>query len=358
MITLEASELTFRFPEVHEKAACSISFQRTLRIPDDEDFYPTPPGFGGFPLRHVDDYERRLPDEWLRRGGLMLPMYQAEALWLGFKGKYPFAVKVATGKICAVSGRKWVQSLNRRPQDYVALPLQPWLDGYCVDKGMIRQFVAMPLGDGYSVEEQLTGAAEHGGLQIMAWPMKREVYELYEQKRRDRRKLLEVRDSAAMSADSAPAPAMLRQPRHTRKMSPRYRPRPEQSGLAPGGRMRQKIHYDRYGLDAWDQRHSSRCFVGIVNSRQWQAVTGEPPPAKPPTALDYAHEGLPWFDFYGELEPLEATETLKGVSSVAATGEKKGDAPLPENDSIAVDNVIELGASRPARADSRVREMP
>ena len=57
------------------------------------------------------------------------------------------------------------------------LPKQPWLDGYCVEKGVIRQFVAMPLGEGYTVEEQLTGAAQHGGLQIVAYPMKRERYE-------------------------------------------------------------------------------------------------------------------------------------------------------------------------------------
>ncbi len=29
---------------------------------------------------------------------------------------------------------------------------------------MIRQFVAMPLGEGYTAEEQLTGEAQHGGL--------------------------------------------------------------------------------------------------------------------------------------------------------------------------------------------------
>ena len=39
------------------------------------------------------------------------------------------------------------------------------LDGYCVGKGISRQFVAMPLGEGYTAKEQLSGAAEHGGLQ-------------------------------------------------------------------------------------------------------------------------------------------------------------------------------------------------
>jgi hypothetical protein len=52
MITLEDDRLIFRFPEVHPEAECSIHFQRTLRIPDDERDYPLPPGLGAFPLRH------------------------------------------------------------------------------------------------------------------------------------------------------------------------------------------------------------------------------------------------------------------------------------------------------------------
>ena len=45
-------------------------------------------------------------------------------------------------------------------------------------------------------------------------------------------------------------------------------PAPHEMGLAPGARMRQPI-YDDYGLDAWDERHTSRCFVTIANSMQW-----------------------------------------------------------------------------------------
>ena len=62
MITLEHDCLVFRFPEVHKDARCAIEFQRTLRIPDDGLEYPLPPGMGGFPLRHLDDYARRVPD--------------------------------------------------------------------------------------------------------------------------------------------------------------------------------------------------------------------------------------------------------------------------------------------------------
>src|SRR5215469_15329305 len=184
MITLEANRLVFRFPEVHPDATCTIEFQRTLRIPDDGKDYPLPPGFGTLPLRHLDDFARRMPEKWLARGGVIMPMSQAEAMWINFGRRgddyddgYPFAVKIATGKINAVTGEGWVDHLNGGPQDYVVLPTQPWLDGYCVEKGVIRQFVAMPLCEGYSAEEQLTGAGEHGGVQIIVHPMKAARYE-------------------------------------------------------------------------------------------------------------------------------------------------------------------------------------
>ena len=337
MITLDSDRLTFRFPDVHPHATCTIDFQRTLRIPDDANDYPLPPGLGSFPLRHVDDYASRLPDPWRRRGGVLLPMHQAEAMWLSFgcASGYPSAVKVATGKICAVTADAWAERLNRDPQDYLVVPEQPWLDGYCVEKGLIRQFVAMPLGAGYTVEEQLTGAAEHGGLQVIAFPMKRERYE---EMRREEAKHRMVYDLEPDVAYSPPTESAM--------------------GLAPGGRMRQEIYDDPYGLDAWDQRHASRCFVRIVNSRQWQAITGERPPTQPPTAAQYAEAGLPWFDYYRDLDAVEATDTLKNISSVAAMAATKADAPLPANETISPGNVIPLGSRRPAPRRRQVREMP
>jgi len=76
MITLEKDRLVFSFPEVHEDARLDITFQRTLRIPDDDRTYPLPPGLGNFPLRHVDDFADRVPANWRPRGGVMLPMFQ------------------------------------------------------------------------------------------------------------------------------------------------------------------------------------------------------------------------------------------------------------------------------------------
>jgi hypothetical protein len=180
MITLEGDSLTFRFPEVHDHAETAIHFQRTLRIPDDGRHYPLPPGLGAFPLRHVEDYAARVPADWRERCGVMMPLYQAEAMWISFGGwrrfggGYPCAIKIAAGKINAVSGKPWKPELDASERDYVVVPEQPWLDGFSVAKDVIRQFVAMPLGSGYTVEEQITGKAEHGGLQIIVYPMQKE----------------------------------------------------------------------------------------------------------------------------------------------------------------------------------------
>ena len=326
-VYLDRDTLAFHAEDVHPHARFTLEFQRTLRIPDDGRDYPLPPGFGRFPLRHVEDHAARLPDSWVARGGVMLPMYQAEAMWIAFSGSgYPFAVKIAAGKINAITGEAWSQTLDGAPQDYVVLPKQPWLDGFCVGKGLVRQFVAMPLGAGYSAEEQLTGLAEHGGIQIVVYPAERQVYERLQAKRAKRSRLFACYRDTAMDMAEPAAVSM---------------------ALAPGGLMRQQIYDDPHGLSAWDQSQSSRCFVHLLNSAQWQAVTGKPTPTKPPTAQDYTKAGLPWFSYYDEsARALGGSRKLAGLDSVAAKGVKKGEKPLPENDPVKPKRVFSLWRRR------------
>ena len=314
MVELKHDELHFSFPEVHEHARLSTEFQRTLRIPDDGKTYPLPPGLGAFPQRHVDDFRSRVPSSWREHGGVMMPMYQSEALWLRFSSFYPFAVRIAAGKIDAVSGKAWAPGLHRDPQDYVIVPEQPWLDGFCVEKGVIRQFVAMPLGSGYSVEEQLTGKAEHGGIQIHVYPIRPEHYH----PRLDKWMFAAcyMEETAAM-------------------------------GLAPGGKMKQEIFADERPLEVWDTAHSSRCFVHLANSLTWRAITGENPPTTPFTAKEYTNAGLPWFDYYGgDLEALEGSPELAKAKSVVELAIEKDEVALPENESVTPERVIQLRKRR------------
>jgi hypothetical protein len=332
MIELLNDALVFRFPEVHPDAELCIDFQRTLRIPDDDKTYQLPPGLGRFPLRHVDDHARELPAAWNDRGGVMLPMYQAEALWINFhsptvddRAAYPFVVKIAAGKINAVTGEAWEEGVHRDPQDYVVVPSQPWIDGYCVELGLIRQFVAMPLGAGYTAEEQITGEASWGGIQVAAYPMKREVFERrFPKTRAERRRRVmdELMDEPVVSATMTGGGEM---------------------GLGAGGRMHQKIYDDDYDFSDWDLRSTSRCFVHLANSMIWREITGSKPTTIPPTAKEYTRYGLPWFDYYSENPAVDGSRKLAALKTVGEIGKQKGELPLPENASVDPHKVVHLG---------------
>ena len=353
MVELRGDELTFSFPEIHEHAVCSLEFQRTLRIPDDDGEHFLPPGLGAFPLHHVDDYTDRVPDGWRQHGGVFMPMYQAEALWLRIRAhtRYPMAVMVAAGKVDALTGEPFSNALTAKPQNYLVTPDQPWLDGFCVEKGLVRQFVAMPLGEGYTAEEQLTGAAEHGGLQIVVYPMKAARYEAklleerrafekaQEEKRRAFEKALEDERRAFEKAleegrdwwlwphGALDGPVMY--------AANTFGPPVESMGLAPGGRMRQELYKDQYGFEAWEQTVRSRCFVHLLNSAQYRTVTGYAPPHEPPTAADYTKAGLPWFDYYdADRTALEGAQRLAGLDSVAARQARQGKPALDAGSSV------------------------
>lgn len=160
----------------------TLSFQRTVRVADNQETNNLPPSLGTFPLYRVEEYVNTLPEAMTAKGGFFFPMYQREAMWINFTSPSTFAVKIYVGGVNAVSGepaRETATSMRRRLermkknqniQDYVVVPEQLWLDGIASSGGTVKQFVAMPLGSGYSVELQLTGAEVIGGLQIEVIP--------------------------------------------------------------------------------------------------------------------------------------------------------------------------------------------
>lgn len=335
MPTLEQDDIVFRFPEVQEEVRFSIDFQRTLRIPDSEKTYSLPPGLGRFPVRHVQDHEDSLPEHTTSRGGVILPMWQSEAMWLNFLNlglsrdlDFPVAIKIAAGKINAVTGGTWSADLNRDPQDYVVSPNQPWLDGFAVERGVIRQFVAMPLGDGYSVEEQLTGEPEWGGLQISVMPLKKHIWlamrEKWEKQQRGQMFSRYENNSELMPEEAS---AMLC----------------ESMGLGGGGRMHQSIEEDPFNLDDWDQDLAQRLFITLVHAKDWKSVTGEPAPNHPPTAMQYTEAGLPWFDYYGsDHSALLGSKILGEVKSVGALHKAFTGADQPDSQDINTGKPVEI----------------
>jgi hypothetical protein len=53
-----------------------ISFRRTVRVPDTSATSFLPPDLGAFPLYKVQDYDNKLPQTMVSKGGLFMPMYR------------------------------------------------------------------------------------------------------------------------------------------------------------------------------------------------------------------------------------------------------------------------------------------
>jgi hypothetical protein len=113
---------------------------------------------------------------------------EREALWISFheEGEWrrtskriPFAIRIYTGGINAISGEPmrpnmatFLKAMNgvRPKQDYLVFPDQRWIDGTTVSPGVVRQFVSTSYGSGFSIENQITGLETVGGIQIEIIP--------------------------------------------------------------------------------------------------------------------------------------------------------------------------------------------
>ncbi|WP_234794060.1 hypothetical protein [Mycolicibacterium flavescens] len=264
-----------------------IGFERTLRIPE-TGLHPLPPSLGSFPLRPVEDYPDTAPAHWLARGGVMLPVYQREAMWLSFEADEPAALQVGVGTVCAVSGEDWTERLTKDPQNYVALPKQPWLDGINAGEGFIRQFVAVRHGSGATVEAQVTGQEIHGGIQLRAVGLTEQALQRWRE--------TPVEQVLCCAPDESAEADM---------------------GVGAGGRMRQEIYADERALSDYDVERSARVFVHLCSAAVWTAITGEAPPPSPVDRDAYVREGLPWFDYYdADAQDLAASQTLARVKTV------------------------------------------
>ena len=255
----------------------SLVFLRTLRVPDDGKVYPLPPGFGEFTVHHA-------PDD------IFLCMYQREALWLGFDAPpwHPYAVMIGTGHINALTGEAWNETLSSDPQNYLVCPPQPWLDGFHTRDGVVRQFVAAPLGRQLTVESQLA-AEEAGGLQVIVFEPHKGIF-----------------------PDSPPPRA-----------APNFQTEQVQAaelGLAAGGEITQNIYEDPCGLKTWDTENFGRIRVRILNSAEYALLTGTEPPPTPIDAATYIQCGFPWYKIYDEhLSTVRPTDRLSAIKSLDDT---------------------------------------
>jgi hypothetical protein len=238
-----------------------ISFERTLRIPDDDKVYPLPPSLGAFPVYKIVDFVDTVPEEWREKGGYFIPMFQCEAMWFNFSGSIN-ALILNVGNMNAITSKDASKTLDGEEQNYIVVPSQPWLDGFNLGDGYIRQFVPMPLG----LDDKIEGQNSFNSIKFVIYSAKPGLIS------EDEEELNYSKFSNCMIMDSS----------------------------STEGKMKQEIFPDEYGVESWDQDSRIEINIHIVNSQMFEKITGVVPPSSPITSEEYNEHGYPWFDFYNE----------------------------------------------------------
>ncbi|KAI4199039.1 MAG: hypothetical protein LQ350_004861 [Teloschistes chrysophthalmus] len=308
------------------------------------------------------------------KGGVFLPMYQREAMWIRFDSDDQFAINISGGGVNAISGE---------PLDYVVTPKQLWLDGIASTGGRVRQFVAMPMGAGYRVEAQVTGEEVTGGLQFqITLPKSHPLGRLQVLVKSlgktiilqgfsdlatiaQLKKLIRSQVGIPTSQQRLIFCGMQLEDPHTiryydirqeslihltlRLLGGGNQRLPDSElGVAAGGLIKQCIINDTYEADTWDRHSTIRFNVQILNSAVFRQVTGMAPPSTPISAATYASQGLPFFDIYnetsdiqGDFKDVKSVKQIDKVKSVA--GKKHGredddDEPSYKNPIVILDS--------------------
>lgn len=292
-----------------------IGFIRTLRV-SENGLNALPAGVGQFPVRVVNPSDPRLPQHIRERGGVMLPIYPFEAMWLNFSCGDPAALQVGVGGRCAITGGELTDDLIREPQNYVVLPDQPWLDGFKTGDDEVRQFVAVALGSGLTVEQQLTGSESVGGLQFQVRFLTPEALERW-RAAKSRSGDMDFMVFCDMLEESVACGAPM--------------------GLGAGGRIDQVIYEDDFDDADWQTTPAGKVWVHLVAAADWTRFTGEPAPSTPITAEAYAEAGLPWFDYWNPTGvDVATTPEMEAVKSIGQLTGEVDDTPAvgPDDESV------------------------
>ena len=259
---------------------------------------------GACSFTHARTIRTVCPNSWTQSNSFFIPLYQREALWLGFDGEswHPTALVVGADGVNVITGQPWDAPLAGAPQNYVVVPDQPWLDGIRTRIGLVRQFVAMPLGRGFTLAEQVGQRSAHNGIQLRVHEAKPGRFP----------------DEAPVRSN-LDAPLMMRSPIHSAM------------GIGAGGTIVQKIYPDLYGFDTWESDGPPPAQIYIVNTEQFSWITGEAPPPPTISAADYTKRGFPWLELWdAERGDLGSQSVLEHVKSIGAIGTSSNDLSSPE----------------------------
>ncbi|KAF5531759.1 integral membrane protein [Fusarium mexicanum] len=303
-----------------------VSFERTIRVPDNESLNRLPPSLGKFPLFKTDDVGDKFPVSMAEKGGVFIPMYQREGMCVSFESEKRYAIKIFAGNVNVISGeprmpdatlacrRPGLPSQNKFIQDYVVTP-PPRIDGVVAksQETACFQFEVTRL-DRHEVEERainiivmaLTGKpfamkiANHAFIK----DIQQKIHDL-EGFPVDKQRLIfrgEMLQDGLLLCD--------------------YGIEEPETGQAEmvfplGGVIRQNIVNIPKGL--FQESNAVSFNVQILNSATFTAITGRDPPSTPVSAAVYQELGLPFYDLYEEPSRVSG---LKSITQIEGAPEK------------------------------------
>jgi hypothetical protein len=109
----------------------------------------------------------------------------------------------------------------------------------------------------------------------------------------------------------------------------------EEMGIAAGGKIRQQIFQDTYGVESWDFNRRRPLKIHMVNSMAYKSITGQDPPPSPVTAEQYQKASIPWFSQYDETAPsVKGAGTLNKILGIGVIDKRRGMTDSPPISSI------------------------
>ncbi|KAJ7880748.1 hypothetical protein B0H14DRAFT_2706523 [Mycena olivaceomarginata] len=357
-----------------------IQFHRTLRVSDSYDhrnYKPEPPVIDQYPIIPSSSLDQAfLPVGIHGKEGFIMPMFKKEAFSVSFtnSGNCGAAIRIFVGGVNTLSGSVVNQAsidLPKMGQDYIFLS---------PGSSIVRQFVAMALGAGDTVEEQVAGTTgggllfeitpqrPHGGNWLLSGGSKRLLDDLQTPqelgllngnkllfKITDTEKLhvnrewtpgkyaCRVSNYSALSAVytflnlCSPASAIPFSQEIYRNSSsePWSAAEPVPShwimGIGVGGQIHQRIPRDsNHNLRKYDDTHRQQLTVHIVSPELWEHITRFPVPLFPLTREIYLQHNMQWFPTYEDPHYKHKVSaipnTLAGIKPLVQLEEQNSNA--------------------------------
>ncbi|QSZ31442.1 hypothetical protein DSL72_001007 [Monilinia vaccinii-corymbosi] len=378
-------KIRLTYVHAHSTELLDISLRRTIRVPENGEAHGLPPDCGAFPIYSVREYAGGLSEEMVLKGGVFVPIYQREAMWINFKSTHPFAVKIYVGGVNAVSGEPAAESLatnlrrkatldkGKSIQDYVVTGPrgQLWLDGIAKLDGKVMQFVATSVGNGYSIEAQITGEDRVCGVQMEIIPsviksidghicvktltgkvmwfafnnhmtvevLKMKLEQIEGQPVSEQRLVFagkQLNDDRKLSEYGVKAGSTIHLVLKLRGGGARPDPKVSESNvrnpemaIAAGGLIKQTIIKDFVPSADWDQDNTLMLNIQMLNADVFQRVVGINAPPTPISADTYARYGYPFYKIYEERSGVQGDFPVQSVARLKAL---KGMRSSPDDD--------------------------